>query len=104
MRVGKILDNECRDFFFTAVTRVFSHLHLHETRFDLGSVIPPVPAEARDRSAQAVKGPVEVLVRKSACVTAPSSPGAAEADHGQYDSSDVDHQPPAEGATGRVSS
>ncbi|KAI5001184.1 hypothetical protein ZWY2020_011143 [Hordeum vulgare] len=99
VQVDKILDSKCRDLFFTATNRVFSHLHLCEPRFDLSSVILPVPAEAVDRAAEAVKGPVEALVRRFARVTAPSSPGAAEADDGEDDASHINDQPPAEGAT-----
>ncbi|KAE8797968.1 hypothetical protein D1007_26874 [Hordeum vulgare] len=75
VQVDKILDNECHDLFFAVATRVFSHLHLCGPGFDLSSVILPVPIEARDRVAEAVKGPVLALVRSFACVAAPSSPG-----------------------------
>ncbi|KAI4996077.1 hypothetical protein ZWY2020_041175 [Hordeum vulgare] len=104
VQVDKILDSECRDLFFAAATRVFTHLHLCEPGFDLGSVILPVPTEARDRAAEAVKGPMEALVRRFARVAAPSSPGAAEVDDGEDDASDINDQPPAEGATGEGSS
>ncbi|KAE8794599.1 hypothetical protein D1007_30638 [Hordeum vulgare] len=62
VQVDKILDSECRDLFFVAATRVFSHLYLREPGFDLGSVILPVPAEARHNAAEAVNGPMEALV------------------------------------------
>ncbi|KAE8810923.1 hypothetical protein D1007_12273 [Hordeum vulgare] len=51
IQVDRILDNECRDLFFEATTRIFSHLHLHEPGFDLNSVIMPVPVKACDRIA-----------------------------------------------------
>ncbi|KAI4992057.1 hypothetical protein ZWY2020_041920 [Hordeum vulgare] len=58
IKVDKILDSECRDLFSEAATRVLSHLHLHEPGFDFGSVILPVPTEARDSTAEAVMGPM----------------------------------------------
>ncbi|KAI5013399.1 hypothetical protein ZWY2020_034511 [Hordeum vulgare] len=54
------------DLFFAAVTCVFSHLHLREPGFDLGSAILAVPVKARDCAAEAVKGPVEALVKRFA--------------------------------------
>ncbi|KAE8797592.1 hypothetical protein D1007_27247 [Hordeum vulgare] len=90
MQVDKILDSECRDLFFAAATRVFSHLHFHEPGFDLDSVIFPVHAEAHDRAAEPVKGSVEALVRRFARVAAPSFPRVAEVDGGEDDASDVD--------------
>ncbi|KAE8807977.1 hypothetical protein D1007_15658 [Hordeum vulgare] len=42
VQVDKILDSDCRDLFFAAATRIFSHLHLREPGFDLGSVVLPV--------------------------------------------------------------
>ncbi|KAE8791844.1 hypothetical protein D1007_33673 [Hordeum vulgare] len=104
MQVDKILDSECRDLFFAAVVRVFSHLHLREPGFDLGSVILPVPAKAHDRAAEAVKGSVEALVRRLVRVAAPPFPGAAEADNREDNVSNGDDQPHAEGETGRGSS
>ncbi|KAE8810943.1 Far1 [Hordeum vulgare] len=76
MQMDKILDSQCRDLFFAAATRVFSHLHLRDLGFDLTSVIVPVPAEARDCAAEAVKGPVEALVRRFVRVVPPLSPGS----------------------------
>ncbi|KAI4998955.1 hypothetical protein ZWY2020_054819 [Hordeum vulgare] len=100
VQVDKIMDSECRELFFAAATCVLSHIHLCKFGFHLSSVILSVPAEARDHAAKAVKGPVEALVRRFTRVAAPSSQGAAEAD----DASDVDNQPPTEGATGGGSS
>ncbi|KAE8818951.1 hypothetical protein D1007_03154 [Hordeum vulgare] len=42
-QVDKIVDSECRDLFFEAVTRVLSHLHLGKPGFDFSSVILSVP-------------------------------------------------------------
>ncbi|KAE8794549.1 hypothetical protein D1007_30584 [Hordeum vulgare] len=39
VKVDKILDIKCRDLFFVATTRVFSHLHLRYPRFDLSFMI-----------------------------------------------------------------
>ncbi|KAE8801483.1 hypothetical protein D1007_22924 [Hordeum vulgare] len=97
--MDKILDNECRDLFFAAATRVFSHVHLRDPGFDLSSMIVSVPVEACDCDAEAVKGPVEALVRRFARVAAPLSPRTVGVDDWEDDASDVDDQPPAEGVT-----
>ncbi|KAI5012381.1 hypothetical protein ZWY2020_024515 [Hordeum vulgare] len=64
VQVDKILDSECRDLFFAAATRVFTHLHLREPRFDLGSMILPVPTEVLHSTTEVVKGPVDALVKR----------------------------------------
>ncbi|KAI4996160.1 hypothetical protein ZWY2020_041301 [Hordeum vulgare] len=94
------MDSECRDLFFAAATRVFSGLHLHEPGFDLGSVIQPVPDEAFHSAVEAVKGPVEALVKRFICVAAPSSPDAAEADDEEGDTFDIHDESPEEGESG----
>ncbi|KAE8782377.1 hypothetical protein D1007_44270 [Hordeum vulgare] len=51
-QMDKILDSECRDLFFAAPTRLFSHLHLCDPGFDLSSMIVPAlprPATALQR-------------------------------------------------------
>ncbi|KAE8780968.1 hypothetical protein D1007_45819 [Hordeum vulgare] len=70
-QMDKTLESECRDLFFTVVTRVFSHLHLRDPGFDINSVILSVPPGAHDRAAESVKCPVEALVRKFARVAPP---------------------------------
>ncbi|KAE8798624.1 hypothetical protein D1007_26109 [Hordeum vulgare] len=97
--MDKILDKECQDLFFAVVTRVFSHLHLRDPGLDLSSMIEYVAVEARDRAAEAVKGPVEALVRRFARIAPPLSLSTSRADYGEGDASDVDDQPPAEGVT-----
>ncbi|KAE8817854.1 hypothetical protein D1007_04476 [Hordeum vulgare] len=82
VQVDKILDSECRDLFFEAATRVFSHLHLHEPGFGFGSVILLVPIESCHSVAEAVKGPVEALVKRFSRIAVPSSPDATKADDG----------------------
>ncbi|KAE8787900.1 hypothetical protein D1007_38118 [Hordeum vulgare] len=89
VQVDKILDSECRDHFFEAATHVFSHLHLCEPGFDFGSMIVPVLS-----AAEAMKGPVEALVKRFARVVAPSFPDGAEADEGEDDTFDADDTPP----------
>ncbi|KAE8787511.1 hypothetical protein D1007_38508 [Hordeum vulgare] len=98
-QMDKILDSECRDLFFAAVTRVFSHLHIRDPGFDLSSMTVLVPAEARDHAAEAVKGLVEALVRRFARVAPSFSPGTTGGDDGEDDASDIDDQPPVEGVT-----
>ncbi|KAI5007515.1 hypothetical protein ZWY2020_051972 [Hordeum vulgare] len=104
VQVDKIVDSKCRDLFFEAATRVFTHLHLREPGFDFTSVILPVPTEARHCAAEAVKGPAEALVKRFAHVAPASSPDAAEAGDGEDDTSDADDKPPKDGATGGGSS
>ena len=53
-------------------------------------MILPVPTEARDSAAEAVKGPVEALVRMFARAAPPSSVCGAEANDGEDDASDGD--------------
>ncbi|KAE8795951.1 hypothetical protein D1007_29144 [Hordeum vulgare] len=100
VQVDKILDNECRDLFFEVATRVFSHFHLHEPGFDFGSMILSVPTEAHHNAMEAVKGPVETLVKRFTRFAAPSSPDAAEAVDGEDNASNTDDKPPEDGATG----
>ncbi|KAE8771014.1 hypothetical protein D1007_57165 [Hordeum vulgare] len=104
IQVDKILDNVCHDLFFEAATHVFSHLHLREPGFDFGSVILPVHTEARHSAAEAVKGPVEALLKRFARVAAPSSPDAAEDDDEEDDASDADDESPEDGASSGGSS
>ncbi|KAE8791158.1 hypothetical protein D1007_34416 [Hordeum vulgare] len=100
VQVDKILDSECCDLFFEAATRIFSHLHLRESGFDFGSVILQVPTEARHSATEAVKGPVEALMKRFARVATPSSPDVVEADDGEDDAFDADVKPLEDGATG----
>ncbi|KAE8803026.1 hypothetical protein D1007_21231 [Hordeum vulgare] len=51
-QMDKTLESECRDLFFVAATRFFSHLHLRDPGFDMNSVIVPVPPGACDRTAE----------------------------------------------------
>ncbi|KAE8799266.1 hypothetical protein D1007_25395 [Hordeum vulgare] len=99
VQADKILDNECRGLFFEAATHILSHLHLHETGFGFGSVIQPVPTEARHNAVEVVKGPMEALVKRFARVAGPSSPDDTEADDGEDDASDANDKPPEDGAT-----
>ncbi|KAE8818377.1 hypothetical protein D1007_03820 [Hordeum vulgare] len=94
IQVDKILDSECRDLFSEAATCVFSHLHVREPGFDFGSVILSVPTEARNRAAEAVKGPVKAFVNRFARITVPSPPDADEPDDGEEDATDDDDKPP----------
>ncbi|KAI4995816.1 hypothetical protein ZWY2020_037904 [Hordeum vulgare] len=100
IQVDNVLNSECRDLFSEATTRVFSHLHLREPGFDLGSRILLVSAEARDGAAEAVKGLVEALVKMFSRVVVPPSPDAAEADGEEDDATDADDKPPEDGAIG----
>ncbi|KAE8812629.1 hypothetical protein D1007_10328 [Hordeum vulgare] len=100
--VDKMLDSECRDLFSEATARVFSHLHPREPGFDFGSVILSVPTKANESTAEAVKGPVEALVKRFACVAVRSSRDVAEVDGGEGDATDDDDDDarPEGGVTG----
>ncbi|KAE8795340.1 hypothetical protein D1007_29769 [Hordeum vulgare] len=98
--VDKILESDCRDLFFEAATRIFSHLHLREPGFYFNSLILPVPTEARDSALEAVKGLVEPLVKRFAHAAVPPFLDAAEADDGEDDATDANDKPPDDGATG----
>ncbi|KAE8778389.1 hypothetical protein D1007_48734 [Hordeum vulgare] len=100
IQVDKVLDSECRGLFSEAATRLFGHIHLREPGFDFVSVILPVPGEARDSAAEAVKGNMEALVNRFACIAIPSSPNAAEDDSREDGASDAEDKPPEDGATG----
>ncbi|KAE8806113.1 hypothetical protein D1007_17715 [Hordeum vulgare] len=100
IQVEKILESECWDLFSEAAIRVFNHLHLREPEFYFDSVILPVPSKARDSAKEAVKGPVEALVKRFTRVAGPPSPDAAEADGREDDTTNADDKPPENGATG----
>ncbi|KAE8791169.1 Peroxidase 4 [Hordeum vulgare] len=93
IQMDKILDSECRDLFSKVAMRVFNHLHLREPGFDSNSVILPVPTEARNSAAEAVKGPVEGLLERFARVAVPPSPHATDADGGEDDTTDATTSP-----------
>ncbi|KAE8811564.1 hypothetical protein D1007_11623 [Hordeum vulgare] len=100
IQLDNILDSECRELFSEAATRVFSHLHLREPRIAFGSVILPVPTEARDSAPEAVKGSMDALLKMFTRVAVPPSPDVAEAKGGEDDATDVDEKPREGAATG----
>src|SRR3990170_1036630 len=72
-KVDGILEEECRDLFSQAATRVFSHLLHADPNFDFDKVIAPVPEELRDGLTKAVEGHVDALLRKYSCDSGESS-------------------------------
>ncbi|KAE8785289.1 hypothetical protein D1007_41035 [Hordeum vulgare] len=100
IQVNKILDSDCHDLFSEAATHVYSHLHLRDPGFEFNSLILLVPTDARDRAAEAMKGPVEALVKRFTRIAIPSSLDAIEADDGEDDATDADDKPPGDGASG----
>ena len=62
----------------TALTHVFSHLHLRELDANLNKLLEPMDKERYDVAAEAVKGQVEALLEKfRAFDPAPMAGGAA---------------------------
>ena len=62
-------------------------------------MILSVPTEVHHSAAEAVKDPMEALVKRFAHVAAPSSPDAVEAAEGEDDTSHADDKPPEDGVT-----
>ena len=63
----------------SAMTRVFSHLHLRDPSIDLGALLEPMDEERRTTAAEAVKDLVEALLEKFLTIDpAPPADGAAD--------------------------
>ncbi|KAE8793866.1 hypothetical protein D1007_31455 [Hordeum vulgare] len=59
-----ILEDECRDLFSVAGTRVFTRLLLHEPNFNFDKVTCPVHEESRDDLAKDVESHISTLLGK----------------------------------------
>ncbi|KAE8785157.1 hypothetical protein D1007_41164 [Hordeum vulgare] len=66
-KVDDILEEECRDLFFVAPTRVFSHFLLHDPCFKFDEVMGLVPTESRGDLAAAMESHMNTLVGKFFC-------------------------------------
>ena len=53
--VGPMVEEEARTLSTSAVTRVFSHLHLCDPSFDFGTLLEPVDEEHCTTATEAVK-------------------------------------------------
>nr|XP_020193247.2 translation initiation factor IF-2-like [Aegilops tauschii subsp. strangulata] len=77
--VGPMVEGEARALSASAMTRVFSHLHLRDSSTDLGALLEPVDEEHCATAAEAVKDQVEALLQKFLAIDpAPPTDGAAE--------------------------
>ena len=74
-----MVEGEARMLSSAALTRVFSHLHLHDPDANFDELLEPVDAERCTAATEAVKGQVEALLKKfHAFDPAPSTGGAAD--------------------------
>nr|XP_020154924.1 MAP7 domain-containing protein 1-like [Aegilops tauschii subsp. strangulata] len=78
-RTVPMVEGEARALSSSALTRVFSHLHLRDPNADLGVLLEPVDEERCEAAAEAVKGQVEALLKKFLAIDpAPPADGAAD--------------------------
>ena len=89
--VGPMVEGEARTLSASAMTRVFSHLHLRDPSTDFGALLEPVDEEHCTAAAEAVKDQVEALLRKFLTVDPASmADGAAEPAPMAYGTGDGD--------------
>ena len=70
-----MVEGEARTLSTSAVTRVFSHLHLCDPSFDFGTLLEPVDPERCAAPTEAVEDQVEALLQKFLAVDRPCAPG-----------------------------
>ena len=76
---GPMAEAEARVLSSAALTRVFSHLYLHDPAACLDELLEPVDEERCVAAAAAVKGQVEALLKKfRGFALAPSTGGATD--------------------------
>ncbi|KAE8815415.1 hypothetical protein D1007_07150 [Hordeum vulgare] len=63
-KVDNIVEEECRDHFAVAATRVFSHLLLREHHVEFTQLMTPLPKESRGALATTMEGHVRMLLEK----------------------------------------
>ena len=77
--VGPMAEVEARVLSSMALTRVFSHLHLHDPDANLDEMLEPVDVERYAATVEAMKGQGEALLGKfRAFAPAPSTGGATD--------------------------
>nr|XP_020192045.1 translation initiation factor IF-2-like [Aegilops tauschii subsp. strangulata] len=90
-RIGLMVEGEARALSSSALTHVFSHLHLHNPNADLGELLEPVEEGCCTAAAEAVKGQVEALLKKFLAIEpTPPAVGAADPATKASDTSDGD--------------
>ena len=77
--IGPMVEGEARVLYSSALTCIFSHLHLRNPAADLSELLEPVEEERCAAAATAVKGQVEALLKKFLVVD-PAPPTAGTAD------------------------
>ena len=77
--VGPMVEGEARVLSASAVTCIFSHLHLCDPNFDFGALLAPVDLEHCTAAVEAMKDQVEVLLRKFLAIDpAPTAKGTVD--------------------------
>ena len=76
--VGPMADAEARVLSSAALTRVFSHVYLHDPGANLDELLEPVDDELYVVAAEAVKGQVEALLAKFRAFATMPRAGAAD--------------------------
>ena len=77
--IGPLVEGEARALCSSALTRVFSHLHLRDPDADLGELLEPVEEGRCTAAAEAVKGQVEALLKKFLAIDHTHSAGGTAA-------------------------
>nr|XP_020165579.1 uncharacterized protein LOC109751084 [Aegilops tauschii subsp. strangulata] len=77
--VGRMVEGQARALSASAMTRVFSHLHLRDPSVDLGVLLEPVDEEHCIATAEAVNDRVETLLEKFLAID-PAPPAGGTAD------------------------
>ena len=87
--LGPTAEAEARVFSSAALTRVFTHIYLHDPNVDLDSLLEPASGEHAAATAEAVKGRAEALLGKfqafstkpKRSTTGPAAPQGEPAPH-----------------------
>ena len=76
--LGPTAEAEARVLSSAALTRVFTHVYLHDPNVDLNSLLEPVSGEHAAAAAEAVKGRAEALLVKFCAFSTKPRRGAAD--------------------------
>ena len=75
--IGPMAEEEARILSLAALTRVFSHLHLHDPATHFDELLEPVDDKHCTAAAAAVKGQVEALLKRFRAFDPAASTGGA---------------------------